>query len=84
MGTIDQEGQVTLDQPVALAQDSRVEVIILVPDSIAESSDDEEDALSKEEILSNLKQAWHEAITGQTIPVSQLWNDIEKLTDTKS
>ncbi|MEM9220143.1 MAG: caspase family protein [Cyanobacteria bacterium P01_F01_bin.150] len=31
---------------------------------------------SKEEILSDLKQAWHEAMTGQTIPVSQLWDDL--------
>jgi hypothetical protein len=30
----------------------------------------------KEEIIEDLRQAWHEAMTGQTIPVSQLWEEM--------
>jgi hypothetical protein len=31
---------------------------------------------AKEEIIEDFRQAWHEAMTGQTIPVSQLWEEI--------
>lgn len=41
-----------------------------------ESKVNEED-FSKEEILTDVRQAWHEAMTGQTIPVSQLWEEIK-------
>lgn len=30
----------------------------------------------KEEIMEDFRQAWHEAMTGQTIPVSQLWEEM--------
>jgi hypothetical protein len=32
---------------------------------------------SKETILADLRQAWHEAMTGQTVPASQIWESIE-------
>jgi hypothetical protein len=32
--------------------------------------------LAKEEIIEDFRQAWHEAMTGQTIPVSQLWEEM--------
>ena len=31
---------------------------------------------AKEEIIEDFWQAWHEAMTGQTIPVPQLWEEI--------
>jgi hypothetical protein len=34
------------------------------------------DSMSKEEILCDFRQAWHEAMTGQTVPVSQIWNGL--------
>ncbi|MEB3164937.1 MAG: hypothetical protein VKK80_17025 [Prochlorothrix sp.] len=37
----------------------------------------ESDTPTKAEILGDLQQAWHEARTGQTIPLSQLWDGIE-------
>ncbi|MEM6426837.1 MAG: hypothetical protein AAF728_17020 [Cyanobacteria bacterium P01_D01_bin.128] len=37
----------------------------------------ESDDTPNAEILVDLRQAWHEAMTGQTIPVSQLWDDID-------
>lgn len=69
MATIDEQGQLMLDQPLSIDKNSRVEVIVL----ISESDEDE----SKEAVLSNFRQAWHEAMTGQTIPVSQLWEELE-------
>jgi len=68
MATINEEGQLTLDHPLLNDKNSRVEVIVLIP----EATDP-----TQSEILSDFRQAWHEAMTGQTIPVSQLWEGIE-------
>jgi len=76
-GTINEQGQLTLDQPLNLPENSRVEIIVLVQDALPNSTGDTEDGLSKEELLADLRQAWHEAMTGQTTPVSQLWDDLE-------
>ncbi|BAZ16825.1 hypothetical protein NIES4071_87030 [Calothrix sp. NIES-4071] len=54
-------------------KDSRVEVIVLIPEITEIDKDDK----TKEEILENFRQAWHEAMTGKTIPVSQIWEGIE-------
>ncbi len=32
--------------------------------------------LDRKEIIEDFRQAWHEAMTGQTIPVSQLWEEL--------
>ncbi len=73
MATIDEQGQLTLDAPLLGDRNSRVEVIVLIPDG----SDPEVEEQSQAELLQDLKQAWHEAMTGQTIPVSQLWERLE-------
>ncbi|NEQ99733.1 MAG: hypothetical protein F6K30_24030, partial [Cyanothece sp. SIO2G6] len=44
---------------------------------VIEQSDPDYGRKMKEEILSDFEQAWHEAMTGQTIPISQLWDDLE-------
>ncbi|WP_293156928.1 MULTISPECIES: hypothetical protein [unclassified Microcoleus] len=72
MATID-NGQLYVDEPLNLEQNSRVEVIVLIPE-VTESNEDEQ---SKEEILADLRQAWHEAMTGKTIPVAQIWEGID-------
>lgn len=59
---------------LARVENSQFEVIILVQDALAISS--EEDT-PKEEILADLRQAWREAMTGQAIPVAQLWEDFD-------
>ena len=69
MATIDDQGQIKLDSPLLYNKNSRVEIIVLIP----ESAED----FTKEEIISDFRQAWHEAMTGQTIPLSQLWEGIE-------
>jgi hypothetical protein len=76
-GTINKQGQLTLDQPLNLPENSRVEIIVLVQDALPNGRGDAEEALSKEELLADFRQAWHEAMTGQTFPVSQLWDDLE-------
>ena len=71
MGTINDKGQLTLDEPLIIQENRRVEVIVLIPDAI------DENHLSQSEVLADFKQAWHEAMTGQTMPVSQLWEGLE-------
>ncbi|MBE9007993.1 hypothetical protein IQ259_23765 [Fortiea sp. LEGE XX443] len=71
MATINEEGQLTLDYPLLTDKNSRVEVIVLIPEE--EVLDDQ----SQAEVLADFRQAWHEAITGQTIPVAQLWEGLE-------
>ncbi|MGB3654107.1 MAG: hypothetical protein WBA41_23255 [Rivularia sp. (in: cyanobacteria)] len=70
MATIDEEGQLALDTPLNLNKNSRVEVIVLV----SEEAEDE-DEKPKEENLEDFRQAWHEVMTGKTIPASVLWED---------
>ncbi|MFN6536826.1 MAG: hypothetical protein RM021_010695 [Nostoc sp. EkiNYC01] len=52
-------------------ENSRVEVTILIPEE--EVLNDQ----SQAEVLADFRQAWHEAMTGQTIPVAQLWEGLE-------
>ena len=73
MGTINDQGQLSLDRPLQLTTNIRVEVIVLIQEESEIDEDDTPDA----EMLADLRQAWHEAMTGQTIPVSQLWEGIE-------
>lgn len=76
-GHVDERGQIHLDQPLANVN-GRVEVIVLIDDALIDDTEPESDLLvSKEEILANFRQAWHEAMTGQTVPVSQIWEGIE-------
>lgn len=73
MATINEEGQITLDRPIITNKNSRVEVIVLIPEAEEINKDDR----SNEEILADFRQAWQEAITGQIIPVAQLWEGID-------
>ena len=70
MATIDEQGQLTLDHPL-MNKNSRVEVIILIPEEA------DLDDKSQAEILADFRQAWHEAMTGQTILIAQLWEGLE-------
>ena len=72
MATIDEQGQLTLDSPLIIDKNSRVEVIVLIPEAEIDADDK-----PKETILEDFRQAWHEAMTGKTIPVAQLWEGIE-------
>ena len=77
MATVDEQGSLSLDQPLSLIENSRVEVIVLIPET-EDIDEDDEPIETREEILNDFRQAWHEAMTEQTIPVSQLWEGIEQ------
>jgi hypothetical protein len=67
MVTINEQGQPNLDDPLLTHQNSRVEIIVLIPDN------NDLDEPSKSEILADFRQTWHEAMTEQTITLSQVW-----------
>ncbi|MFM6396604.1 MAG: hypothetical protein ACKPH7_15315 [Planktothrix sp.] len=71
MAMINDQGQLTLDHPLITDKNSRVEVIVLIPEQT-----DLNDK-SQADVLADFRQAWQEAMTGQTIPVAQLWEGIE-------
>ena len=73
MGTIDDRGNLALDHPLITDRNSRVEVIVLIPELL----EIEEEGESKNALLQDFRQAWHEAMTGQTIPINQLWDELE-------
>jgi hypothetical protein len=70
MATVDEQGQLSLDSPLSVDKHSRVRVIILVSE---EAQEDEE---ISESAIESFRQGWHDAMTGNTLPVSQLWEGI--------
>jgi hypothetical protein len=78
MATVDEQGSLSLDRPLSIIQNSRVEVIVLIPETV-DIDEDDEPSQTREEILEDFRQAWHEAMTEQTIPISQIWEGIENI-----
>jgi hypothetical protein len=74
MATIDEEGKLALDKPLMIDKNSRVEVIVLIPEKVNLDEDEDEPEAT---IRDDFRQAWHEAMTGKTIPVSQIWEGID-------
>ncbi|MGB3641393.1 MAG: hypothetical protein WBA39_28020 [Rivularia sp. (in: cyanobacteria)] len=72
MGTVDQNGQLLLDEPVTVNTSSRVKVIVLFPEA-----DIDEDDEPKELVLERLQISLQQASERKTKPVSELWDDID-------
>lgn len=70
--TLTENGQLALDEPLNLAQNSRVRVIVL----ITEPEEDPEDT-PIEEIREGLYQGWQDILAGRTKPVSQIWEGLD-------
>ncbi len=73
MATVDQQGQLALDTPLVVNQNSRVEVIVLIPEATESDADDE----PQEKILESLRQSLQDAKAGRTRPVSELWDSLD-------
>ncbi|KAB8335606.1 hypothetical protein SD80_004720 [Scytonema tolypothrichoides VB-61278] len=72
MGNVDEKGQLSLDEPLAVEKQSRVRVIVL----FVEEGIDEDDE-SKEVVLESLRKSLEEAKAGNTRSISQLWDGID-------
>jgi hypothetical protein len=73
MAKVDQNGQLLLDEPLAIRSDRRVKVILLVSDEDEVDPDD----TPVEEIKASLRRALQEAKEGKTRPISELWERID-------
>lgn len=73
MGTLNNNQELLLDEQIAINTPSRVKVIVLVSDDEEIESDD----TSVEEIKTSLKQALQEVKAGKTIPLEQMWDEID-------
>jgi hypothetical protein len=72
-GNIDDRGMLCIDRPLAIANHSHLRIIVLVPEDTDIDPDDD----PTETVLEGLQQGFHEAITGQTLPLSQLSDGID-------
>ncbi|NJM23859.1 MAG: hypothetical protein HC836_19040 [Richelia sp. RM2_1_2] len=73
MGTVNQNGQLSLDEPLMVNTSSRVKVIVLFLEPDINDEDDESKKLVLESLQTSLQQVTH----GKTRPVSELWDGID-------
>ncbi|BAU14508.1 hypothetical protein LEP3755_50560 [Leptolyngbya sp. NIES-3755] len=73
-GEIDAQGNLTLDQQIPDITNQRVRVIILASET---ENDFDPDDPPVDAIKANLQKALHQVRTGQTLPLSQMWEGIE-------
>ena len=69
-GTVDDKGQLSLDEPLTVGEFTRVRVIVLLSDA---DSNEELSESPQESFL----QGWHDVKTGKVFPVSELWDGID-------
>lgn len=78
MGTVDDKGQLCLDEPLTVDKHSRVRVIILVPEEVeVENQPAQPDEELLESPVESFREGWYDAMSGNTLPVSQLWEGID-------
>ena len=73
MATVDSHGQLALDDALTIDRDLRVEVIILVPDSLEIDADDQQ----KAKILDDLRESLQDMKEGRIYPIAELWDGID-------
>jgi hypothetical protein len=71
--TINESGQLTLDQSLSVNKPQRVRIIIL----ISEDGETDPDETPTEIVIEGIRQGLHEAFTGKTIPLSEMWEGID-------
>ncbi|NJL19598.1 MAG: hypothetical protein HC895_00285 [Leptolyngbyaceae cyanobacterium SM1_3_5] len=71
--TIDESGQLTLDRSIGIIKPQRVRIIIL----IAEDDEADPDETPTEIAIEGIHQGLREALAGQTIPLSEMWQGID-------
>ncbi|MEM6435481.1 MAG: hypothetical protein AAF773_16750 [Cyanobacteria bacterium P01_D01_bin.115] len=75
--TIDESGQLTLDHVLGVTKPQRVRLIILIDEASDEVDEDEPYETPTEEALEGIRQGLHEALTGQVLPLSAMWEGID-------
>ena len=80
--TINDQGQLSLARPSEVPQNRQVRVIVLIPedgevDISEEESEVDLDDTPTEVVLEGLRQGLEEALMGQTIPLTEMWEGID-------
>jgi hypothetical protein len=73
-GTVDDRGNLALDEPLLVRANSRVRVIVLCTEEATEVDPDDTPI---EEVKASLRRALQEAKSGQRIPIAQMWESSE-------
>jgi putative sterol carrier protein len=71
---VNEGGQITLDEPLKLAHNSRIRVTITI---ISEKEGEEPEDTPIEEIREGIYQGWQDMLAGRTKTVSQLWEGMD-------
>jgi hypothetical protein len=76
-GTVDDRGNLALDEPVLVSANSRVRVIILCDEESPEITEIDPDDTPIEEVKASVRRALQEAKSDQRIPIAQMWESID-------
>lgn len=76
-GTVDEQGNLSLNQPIPAVAHGRVRVIVLYPESTEELEYDLDNTPTKE-VKASLRRALQQAASGQRLPLSQMWDGIDE------
>lgn len=76
MGTIDDKGQLILDQNLNITTPSRVKVIVLLTNESESESDPDDTPVA--EIKASLRRSLQQVKAGETRPISELWERINE------
>jgi hypothetical protein len=71
--TIDESGKFILDKSLGQHKPQQVRVIVL----FSEDDEIDPDETPTEVVLEGIRQGLHEALTGKTIPLAKMWEDID-------
>ncbi|MEI2578381.1 type II toxin-antitoxin system RelN family antitoxin [Scytonema sp. PRP1] len=71
--TINENGELTLDKSLEITKPQRVRIIVL----LSEEDETDPDETPTQIVIEGIRQGLHEALTGQTIPLSEMWEGID-------
>ncbi|WP_414622568.1 hypothetical protein [Calothrix sp. CCY 0018] len=71
--TINENGELTLDRSLEVTKPQRVRIIVL----LSEDDEADPDETPTEIAIEGIHQGIREALSGQTIPLSQMWDGID-------
>ncbi|AFZ12332.1 hypothetical protein Cri9333_1438 [Crinalium epipsammum PCC 9333] len=71
--TINENGELILDKSLEVTKPQHVRIIVL----LSEEDETDTDETPTEIVIEGIRQGLHEALTGKTIPLSEMWEGIE-------
>jgi hypothetical protein len=71
--TINKKGELKLDKSIKFTKPQRDRIIIL----FSEEDETDPDETPTEIVIEGIRQGLHEALTGQTVSLSEMWEGID-------